>query len=101
MSKSVWEIFNDETPKVAEAYSKLSASVNEVGSLDEKTRALILVGIFSATRDPVALRHFIRTAFNVGASKQEVQSAALLAFNTGVTFAEMSVPMIKEVSESL
>jgi len=101
MSKSVWEIFNDETPEVAEAYTRLSAAVNEVGGLDEKTRALILVGIFSATRDPVALRHFIRTAFNVGASKEEIQSAALLAFNTGVTFAEMSVPMIKEVSESL
>jgi 4-carboxymuconolactone decarboxylase len=98
---SVWEIFNEETPKVAEAYVKLSAAINEVGALDEKTRALILVGIFSATRDPVALRHFIRTAFNVGASKEEIQSAALLAFNTGVTFAEMSVPMIKEVSESL
>jgi alkylhydroperoxidase/carboxymuconolactone decarboxylase family protein YurZ len=49
----------------------------------------------------VALGHFIRTAFNVGASKEEIQSAALLAFNTGVTFAEMSVPLIKEVSDSL
>ena len=98
---SVWEIFNEETPTVAEAYIKLSAAINEVGALDEKTRTLILVGIFSATRDPIALRHFIRTAFSVGASKEEIQSAALLAFNTGVTFAEMSVPMIKEVSDSL
>ncbi len=101
MSKSVWEIFNEETPEVADAYVKLSAAINEVAALDEKTRTLILVGIFSATRDPVALGHFIRTAFNVGASKEEIQSAALLAFNTGVTFAEMSVPLIKEVSDSL
>ena len=98
---SVWEIFNEETPKVAEAYIKLSAAINEVGALDEKTRTLILVGIFSAMRDPIALRHFIRTAFSIGASKEEIQSAALLAFNSGVTFAEMSVPMIKEVSNSL
>lgn len=101
MSKSVWEIFNEETPEVAEAYVKLSAAINAVGALDDKTRTLILVGIFSATRDPVALKHFTRMAFNVGASKEEIQSAALLAFNNGVTFAELSIPLIKEVSEAL
>jgi len=101
MSKSVWEIFSEETPEVAEAYIKLSAAINKDVVLDDKTRTLILVGIFSATRDPVALRHFTRMAFNAGASKKEIQAAALLAFNTGVTFAELSIPLIKEVSESL
>jgi len=101
MSKSVWEIFSEETPEVAEAYVKLSAAINKDGVLGDKTRTLILVGIFSATRDPVALRHFTRMAFNAGASKKEIQAAALLAFNTGVTFAELSIPLIKEVSESL
>jgi alkylhydroperoxidase/carboxymuconolactone decarboxylase family protein YurZ len=101
MSKSVWEIFSEETPEVAEAYIKLSSAINKDVVLDDKTRTLILVGIFSATRDPVALRHFTRMAFNAGASKKEIQAAALLAFNTGVTFAELSIPLIKEVSESL
>ena len=101
MSKSVWEIFSEETPEVAEAYIKLSSAINKDDVLDKKTRNLILVGIYSTTRDPVALRHFVRLAFNAGASKKEIQAAALMAFNTGVSSAELSIPLIKEVSESL
>ena len=101
MSKSVWEIFSEETPGVAEAYVKLSSAINKDGVLDDKTRTLILVGIFSTTRDPIALKHFTRLAFKAGASKKEIQAAALLAFKAGVTSAELSIPLIKEVSESL
>ena len=36
-----------------------------------------------------------------GASKEEMQAAALMAFNTGVSSAELSIPLIKEVAESL
>jgi len=101
MSKNVWEIFNEECPEVAEAYIKLSSAINKDGVLDEKTRNLILIGIYSTTRDPVALRHFTMMAFNAGASKEEIQAAALLAFNTGVSSAELSIPLIKEVAEAL
>lgn len=101
VSKSVWEIFNEETPEAAQAYSKLSAAINIDGVLDQKTRNLILIGIFSTTRDPVALRHFTRLAIDSGASKKEIQAAALLAFNTGVTSAELSIPLIKDVYDSL
>jgi alkylhydroperoxidase/carboxymuconolactone decarboxylase family protein YurZ len=101
VSKSVWKIFSEETPEVAEAYIKLSSAINKDDILDEKTRNLILVGIYSTTRDPVALRHFTRMAFNAGASKKEIQAAALMAFNTGVSSAELSIQLIKEVSESL
>jgi alkylhydroperoxidase/carboxymuconolactone decarboxylase family protein YurZ len=69
--------------------------------LDEKTRNLILIGIYSTTRDPLALKHFTRMAFGSGASKKEIQAAALLAFNTGVSSAELSIPLIKEVEEDL
>ena len=99
LAKSVWEIFSEETPEVAEAYIKLSAAINKDNVLDEKTRSLILVGIYSTTRDPVALRHFTGVAFNSGASKKEIQAAALMAFNTGVSSAELSIPLIKKVSE--
>ncbi len=95
--KNVWEIFNEECPSVAEAYVKLSNEINKDNILDEKTTYLILVGIFSTTRDPVALRHFVRTAFNAGATKKEIQTAALLAFNVGVSSAELSIPIIQEV----
>jgi alkylhydroperoxidase/carboxymuconolactone decarboxylase family protein YurZ len=101
MIKNVWEIFNEETPEAAEAYMKLSAAINQDNVLDEKTKNLILIGIYSTTRDPVALRHFVRLAFQAGASKKQIQAAALMAFNTGVSSAELSIPLIKEVADSL
>jgi alkylhydroperoxidase/carboxymuconolactone decarboxylase family protein YurZ len=97
--KSVWEIFCDECKGVADAYIKLSEEINIDGVLDKKTLNLILVGIFSTTHDPVALRAFVRDAFNAGATKKEIESAALLAFKAGVTSAEMSIPIILEVEK--
>ena len=95
--KNVWQIFMDECPDVANAYSKMSKEIANHGGLDEKTRCLILVGIFSTTRDPVALGHFVSLAIKTGASKKEIEAAALLAFNTGVTNAELSIPLISEI----
>lgn len=97
--KSVWEIFSEECPGVAEAWIKLSQEINIGGALDEKTIALIRVGIYSTTRDPIALRHFVRVALQAGATKQEVQAASLLAFGTGVSSAEMAIPIIKEMTD--
>ena len=101
MSKNVWQIFNEECPEVADAQVKLSSAINRDNILDGKTRSLILIGIFSTTRDPISLRHFTRVAFDAGASKKEIQAAALLAFETGVSSAELSIPLIKEVEEEL
>lgn len=97
--KNVWEIFTEECPHVADAYIKLSREINKDNILDEKTRCLILVGIYSTTRDPVALRHFTRLAFKAGATKTEIQAAALLAFNVGVSSAELSIPIIQDVEK--
>ena len=99
--KNVWEIFNEETPKVAEAWMNLSKEINIEGVLDLKTMYLIRIGIYSVTRDPVALRHFLREAFKAGVSKKEIQAAALMAWGTGVTVAELAIPLIREVEKSL
>ncbi len=96
--KNVWAIFSEECPHVADAYLTLAREINKDNVLDEKTRCLILVGIYSTTRDPVALRHFTWLAFKAGATKQELQAAALLAFNVGVSSAELSIPIIQEVA---
>jgi len=98
-TKSVWEIFCDECRGVADAYQKLSTEISAHGGLDGKTRCLILVGIYSTTRDPGALRHFVGLALKAGATKKEIESAALLAFNTGVSSAEMAIPIIAEITK--
>lgn len=99
--KSVWEVFSEECPGVADAYVELSKQVNVDGALDEKTRLLVLVGIFSATRDPIALRHFIYEAFRAGASRQEIEAASLLPFSVGVSSAEMSIPIIVDIASKI
>ena len=83
--KNVWQIFSEETPDVAKAWRKLSEEINIEGILDQKTVYLIRIGIYAATRDPVALRHFVREAFKAGISKKGIQAAALMAWGTGVT----------------
>jgi len=99
--RNVWQIFNEETPKVAEAWMNLSKEINIDGVLDRRTTLLVSIGIYSVTRDTVALSHFVREALKVGVGKKEIQAAALMAWSTGVTVAEMAIPLIQEVEKSL
>ncbi len=57
--------------------------------------------MYSALRDPGALRHFVGLAFKAGISKKEIQSAAMAATGIVVTYGEMAMPVIREVEESL
>ena len=100
-TKNVWKIFSEETPGVADAWMNMSKEINVEGVLDQKTMLLIRIGIYSVTRDPVALRHFVGEAFKAGVSKKEIQAAALQAWGAGVTFSELAIPLIKEVEDSL
>ena len=100
-AKYVWQVFSEETPGVADAWMNMSKEINVDGVLDQKTMLLIRIGIYSVTRDPVALSHFVGEAFKAGVSKKEIQAAALQAWGAGVTFSELAIPLIKEVEESL
>jgi len=100
-NKNVWEIFNNETPGIADAWMKMANAVNIDGVLDPKTVLLLRIAIYSNIRDPVALRHFVREAFNQGVSKKEIQAAAMMPWCIGVTLSELAIPLIKEVEESL
>lgn len=99
--KNVWQIFMDETPEVADAWINLSQKINIDGVLDQKTMFLIRIGIYAVTRDPIALRHFVQEALKAGVSKKEIQAASLLAWGTGVTVAELAIPLILDVEENL
>lgn len=98
--KNVWEIFSNETPGIAKAWMEMSREVNIDGVLDQKTATLIRIAVYSVTRDPVALSHWVREAFNQGISKKEIQAAAMMAWGVGVTFSELAIPLIQEVEES-
>jgi alkylhydroperoxidase/carboxymuconolactone decarboxylase family protein YurZ len=94
-----WEIFNDERPEVVKAYRELMKQINKNNVLDKKTIALIYVGIYSTIREGGALRHFVDEALKAGATKQEVEAAALFAFGTGVSSAGLSLPIILDLAE--
>jgi len=91
-----WQVFVDEKPEVAKAYQELMKHVNKDNILDKKTMSLIYVGIYSAIREAGALGHFVSEAFKAGATKDEIEAAALLAFGVGVSSAELSLPIILE-----
>ncbi len=96
---SPWEVFNRERPEVVKAYQEMMKHVNKNNVLDKKTMTLIYVGIYSTIREEGALRHFVSEALKAGATKEEVEAAALLAFTTGVSSAELSLPIILELAE--
>ncbi len=98
-SKNPWQVFSEECSGVAGAFQNLMKEANFNEVLGVKTRLLVLVGIFSATRDPVALRHYVGEAIKAGASKREIEAAALLPFSMGVTSAELSIPLICDIFE--
>jgi len=94
-----WEVFMNERPDVAKSYQEMMRHANKNKVLDDKTMALIRVGIYSTLREAGALRHFVDEALKAGATKDEVEAAALQAFSTGVSSAELSIPIILELVE--
>lgn len=94
-----WEVFKGEKPEVVKAYQEMMKHANKNDVLDRKTTALIHVGICSTIREAGALRHFVGEAFEAGATKEEVEAAALLAFSTGVSSAELSLPIILDLAD--
>jgi alkylhydroperoxidase/carboxymuconolactone decarboxylase family protein YurZ len=94
-----WEVFMKERPEVVGAFRELMKNINRNNVLDGKTMALIYVGIYSTIQEEGALRHFVSEALKAGATKDEVEAAALLAFGTGVSSAELSLPIILDLAQ--
>lgn len=95
-----WQVFLNETPEVVKAYQEMMKQINKDNALDKKTLELIFVGIYSTIREVGALRHHMREALKASATKKEVEAAALLAFSTGVSSAELSLPIILDLIEN-
>jgi alkylhydroperoxidase/carboxymuconolactone decarboxylase family protein YurZ len=72
-----WEVFVKEKPDVVKAYQELMKHINKNNVLDNKTMALIYVGIYSTIREAGALRHFIGEALNAGGDEGRGRSSCL------------------------
>lgn len=74
--------FKKEYPRVADAYDVLGAAVHKAGPLNEKTRALVKLGISTGARLEGAVHSHVRKALAIGAKPEEIRHAVLLALPT-------------------
>ncbi len=78
----LYRMFMEDYRSVWEAYDQLGAAVHAQGPLDEKTRALVKLGIAAGARMEGAVRSHTRKALEAGASPDEIRHALLLALTT-------------------
>ena len=74
--------FTEDYPKVAKSYEALGDEVHAAGPLDEKTRALVKLGISVGARLEGAVHSHVRKALAVGAKPNELRHVALLSLPT-------------------
>lgn len=69
-------------PRVAAAYEQLGTEVHGSGPLDDKTRALVKLGISIGSRLEGAVHSHVRKALAAGVKPAALRHAALLALPT-------------------
>ena len=74
--------FVSKYPVLGEAHQRVGKEVEQLGPLDEKTLALIKIGISLGAGLESALRSHVGRAMQAGASEIEVEQAILLGMNT-------------------
>ncbi len=72
----------EEYPEIMAAYQAMGDAVHNAGPIDEKSRALIKLGISTGARLEGAVSSHTRKALNVGASREELHQVALLSLPT-------------------
>lgn len=77
-----FEEFKNKYPDIFDAYEKLGESVHTAGPLDEKTRALIKIGLSAGAQLEGALHSHVRKALEAGVTKEEIYHTILLALPT-------------------
>ncbi len=74
--------FTQAYPSVAAAYEQLGTEVHGAGPLDDKTRALIKLGISVGAWLEGAVHSHVRKALDAGAKPAELRHVALLSLPT-------------------
>lgn len=87
--KSGYQLFLEESPEVAQAFGGLINALSTEGSLDDKTRQLIYIGIRASQMQPQAVVAHVPMAKMAGASRDEIKDTILMTLAvcgiTGVT----------------
>jgi len=88
-------------PDIVERHEAFASACHDMGPLDPRTRHLVKLGIaIGAGRQGAAASH-VRQALEAGASREEIEHAALLAAPTvGFPAAAAALSWIEEVLEA-
>jgi alkylhydroperoxidase/carboxymuconolactone decarboxylase family protein YurZ len=78
MSKSGYQIFQQESPEVAAAFNKLIEAVAKPSALDAKTKQLLYIAMKIVTDDVGAALAHVPFAKKAGASREEIRETVLL-----------------------
>jgi len=74
--------FLNAYPDVAKAYHELGDACSQAGPLNEKTRALVRLGIAIGRQHEGAVHSHARKALEAGASAKEIRHAVILSTTT-------------------
>jgi len=72
-----WYVLN--SPEIGKPFAEFYKSCREKGSLDKKTRELLMLSLASVFRCPHCTETHIKAALDVGATKAEITEALLIA----------------------
>ena len=75
-SKDPWYVQHSE---IGKAFSDFYRAANEKSALDPKTRELLMLALACVFRCPHCTESHLKRALEVGATKQEVSDALLIA----------------------
>lgn len=85
-------------PQAWEAYDELGKACHQAGPLDDKTVALVKVGIAGALRFETALKTHVRLARQAGATDEEIRHVLLQLWTTaGLPTTVMAIKWAGEV----
>src|SRR4030081_1191348 len=87
-------------PGMLEAHRALGAAAAQGGPLDERTRELILLGAFTATRQEGGFKSHARRAIAAGATPEELRQAVAIAM-ANVTSIEVVADALLWVDEAV
>ncbi len=74
--------FGARFPELAKAHETVGRAVDAAGPLDERTRALIKIGMCLGAGLESALKSHVRRALAAGASEAEIEQTIVLGMNT-------------------
>lgn len=94
-----FQTFLKETPDHASAWGKMVGELNSANVLDNKTKALVYIGILAALGLESGLPYHVQGAKEAGATKEEVLHAALMALPPAGHKVTQMLPVIVESYE--